>query len=115
MGGSGLAETHDSVKFATFVALRSTQVVLRLSGAELAEVLGGLGDYIGEELELDSAEWLSWLRSAWFFILCLYPELILISHGIDKNLEGLDDNGEIVAKRTSQSDIKEDPTTTSVK
>jgi hypothetical protein len=49
-------ETHDTVELAPLVALRPAQVVLGLAGAELAEVLGGLGDYVGEELELDAAQ-----------------------------------------------------------
>lgn len=39
------------MEFAAFVALWSAQVVLSLARAELAEVFGGLGDNIGEELK----------------------------------------------------------------
>ena len=52
-GGAG---THDSMEFASFVALWTAEMVLCLTGAELTEVLGGLGDYIGEELELDTSQ-----------------------------------------------------------
>lgn len=41
----------DSVEFGAFVALRTTQVVLGLSRAELPEVLGRLWDHVCEELE----------------------------------------------------------------
>jgi hypothetical protein len=53
--------TDDSVELAAFVALGSSEVVLRFAGAELAEVLSCFGNYICEELELDSAEWLAWM------------------------------------------------------
>jgi hypothetical protein len=42
------------MKFATFVTLWSTEMVLVLTSAKLTKVFGRLGYYIGEELELDS-------------------------------------------------------------
>jgi hypothetical protein len=53
------------VELAPLVALRPPEMVLRLARAELAEVLGGLGDYIGEELELDAAERFSCEMEVW--------------------------------------------------
>jgi hypothetical protein len=53
-------QTYDAVELAALVALRAPEVVLRLTGAELAEVLGGLGDDISEELELDPSEGFSY-------------------------------------------------------
>jgi hypothetical protein len=47
------------VEFTPFVTLWPAQVVFVLAGAELAEVLGGLGDCVGEELNFDAAEWLA--------------------------------------------------------
>lgn len=47
------------MEFASLIPLWPTEMVLCLSSAELAEVLGGLGDDICEELELDSAQWLA--------------------------------------------------------
>jgi hypothetical protein len=52
--------TYDAVELAAFVALRAPEVVLGLTGAELAEILGGLGDDISKELELDPSEGLSY-------------------------------------------------------
>lgn len=49
--------THDTVELGGLVALRTTPGILGLAGAELAKVLGRLGDYILEELERDAAEW----------------------------------------------------------
>lgn len=37
-------------------------MILGFSGTELTEIFGGLGNYIGEELKLDTAEWLAWVR-----------------------------------------------------
>jgi hypothetical protein len=58
------------VEFTPFISLGPPEVVLRLAGAELAEILGGLGDDIGEELELDSAQGFTWSVSVgykdWF-------------------------------------------------
>lgn len=45
-----------AMKFGALVSLRPTGGVLGLAGAELAEVLGRLGDDILEELNGDSAE-----------------------------------------------------------
>ncbi len=39
-----------------FVALRPPLGVLRLAGAELAEVFRGFGDDVGEEFHFDAAE-----------------------------------------------------------
>ena len=52
--------TNDSVKFATFVALRSTLRILGLSSTVLAKVLCRLWGYIREELHLDTAQRFSW-------------------------------------------------------
>jgi hypothetical protein len=43
--------------------LRSAGSVLRFAGAELAEVLSGFGDYIGEELECDASKRLAFEMS----------------------------------------------------
>jgi len=48
------------MELAAFVALRPALRVLGLAGAELAEVLGGPGDFVGEELHLYTAQRLSW-------------------------------------------------------
>jgi hypothetical protein len=45
------------MEFAAFVSLWSAEMVLRLACAKLAEVFGGLGDDVCEELELDPAQW----------------------------------------------------------
>jgi hypothetical protein len=42
------------MEFTPFVALRPTKMVFRLTRAELAEVLGCLGNDVCEELELDA-------------------------------------------------------------
>ena len=47
------------MEFAPLVPLGPAKVVLALARAELAEVLGRLGDYILEELEGDAAEGLA--------------------------------------------------------
>jgi hypothetical protein len=47
---------YDSVEFTAFIALRSSQVVLGLTGAELAEIFSGFGDGISKELEFYAAE-----------------------------------------------------------
>lgn len=47
------------MKLAALVALGSADSVLGLAGAELSEVLGGLGDDIFEELERDAADGLT--------------------------------------------------------
>lgn len=52
----------DAVELGAFVALGAAQVVLRLAGAELAEVLGGLGDGVGEEFDFEAAEGFAWGR-----------------------------------------------------
>jgi hypothetical protein len=44
------------VELAAFITLRATQMVLRLAGAELPEVLGSFGNDVGKELELDSSK-----------------------------------------------------------
>ena len=48
-----------AVEAAVLVALRPAQVVLRLAGAELAEVLGGAGHLVGVEQHFDAAEGLA--------------------------------------------------------
>ena len=45
-----------AVELAALVPLRAAQVVFRLAGAELAEVLGGARDGVGVELHFDAAE-----------------------------------------------------------
>ena len=40
-----------------FIALRQTTGIFAFAGAELAKVLGGFGDDVGEEFHLDAAEW----------------------------------------------------------
>lgn len=49
-------ETHHAVELGPLIALGLALGVLRLAGAELAEVLGSLGDDILEELECYTAE-----------------------------------------------------------
>ena len=46
------------MKLAAFVALRPSLGILVLACAVLAEVFGGLGGDVGEELHLHSAQWL---------------------------------------------------------
>ena len=45
----------DSMEFAALVALRTAEMGLRFSRAELTEVLGGARDNVCEELHFDSA------------------------------------------------------------
>lgn len=52
--------THDPVELAPLIPLRPAEIVLALARAELAEVLGRLGDDVREELDLDPSEWFSW-------------------------------------------------------
>jgi hypothetical protein len=47
------------VELGALVALGTAQVVLGLAGAELAEVLGGSGNHVLEELEGDAPEGLA--------------------------------------------------------
>jgi hypothetical protein len=54
--------TYDAMEFAAFVALWLPSTVLRLSSAELAEILSRLWDYIFEQLHLDSTELLPCFR-----------------------------------------------------
>lgn len=63
LGGLGKEAlgTNYSVKFGALVALRSVLVVLALAGAELAEVLGCLGDDIFEEFKGYPAQGLAWV------------------------------------------------------
>lgn len=56
---SGNEITDDTVEFASFVALRLSQVVFGLACAVLAKVLGGFGNDVLEELHLDAAQWLA--------------------------------------------------------
>lgn len=49
-------KTHDAVKLGALVALRPPGRVLGLTGAELAEVVGRLGDEVAEELKGDAAQ-----------------------------------------------------------
>ncbi len=44
------------MELAPFVSLRPAEMVLGLARAKLTEVLGGLGDHIRKELELDATE-----------------------------------------------------------
>jgi len=48
------------VEFTAFVALGPALGVFGLAGAVLAEVLGGLGDGVGEEFHFDAAQGFSW-------------------------------------------------------
>jgi hypothetical protein len=48
------------VELGALVALGPAGGVLGLAGAELAEVLGRLGDYILEQLKGDAAEGFTW-------------------------------------------------------
>lgn len=57
----GKRESYNSMKLAAFVTLRSTELILGFSGTVLTEVFGGLGNYIGEEFELDAAERFTWM------------------------------------------------------
>jgi hypothetical protein len=50
---------YDAVELGALVALGTAQVVLGLAGAELAEVLGGSGNHVLEELEGDAPEGLA--------------------------------------------------------
>lgn len=52
--------THDAVELGGLVALRLALGVPRLAGAELAEVLGRLGDGVLEELKGHAAEGCAW-------------------------------------------------------
>lgn len=49
------------MELAALVALGLAAVVFGLAGAELAEVLGRLGNYIFEQFHLDPAQLLPWL------------------------------------------------------
>lgn len=55
--------THEildnAMEFAAFVSLRSTKMILGFAGTKLPEIFSRLGNYIGEELKLDSTEWLT--------------------------------------------------------
>lgn len=56
LGGlTGGGTTNYPVELRPLVSLGSSQVILGLAGAELAEVLGSSGNDILEELESDSA------------------------------------------------------------
>lgn len=92
-------ETHDAVELATLIPLRPAEVVLGLARAELAEVLGGLGHYIGKELELDAAQRLPWWMS-------VEEE----GHVTGPNPVGYRDgcSGGMGGRQTSKSDIEED-------
>lgn len=52
-------KTYNTVELAPLVPLRPAKVVLALARAELAEVLGRLGDDVFEELKGDAAEGLA--------------------------------------------------------
>ena len=54
--GPGVWVTDDTVKLAGLVALRLAAVVLCLACAELAKVLGRLGDNVSVQLHLDAAQ-----------------------------------------------------------
>lgn len=49
------------MKLAPLIALRPPQMILRFPRAKLPEVLRRLGYDIGEEFELDSAQWFACL------------------------------------------------------
>lgn len=46
--GRGWRDTHNTVELGALVALGATDAILGLSGAELAEVLGGFGNHVFE-------------------------------------------------------------------
>jgi hypothetical protein len=48
-------KTNNAMELGPLVPLGPTEVVLGLAGAELAEVFGGFGDDVLEELEGDAA------------------------------------------------------------
>lgn len=72
------ASTDYAVELGPLVALWSSQVILRLAGAELAEVLCRLGHDILEELEGDSAQGFTWKKKNKLDCRCLllYPRKI---------------------------------------
>lgn len=47
------------MKLAAFVALRPSLGIFVLAGAILTKVFGGFWCYVGEELHLDSTQWLA--------------------------------------------------------
>lgn len=47
-------------------------MILGFSGTELAEVFSGLGNYIGEEFELNTAEWFAWVMLGIAFLASQY-------------------------------------------
>jgi hypothetical protein len=49
------------MEFAALVALRLAPIVLRLTGAELSEILSSLGHHILVQLHLDPPQLLPWL------------------------------------------------------
>lgn len=49
-----MQHTYHSVKFTPLVTLHSPGRGLVLAGAELAEILGGLGDCVGEKMKFDA-------------------------------------------------------------
>lgn len=55
--------TYDPVKLAPLIALWPSQMVLRLTRAELSEVFCCLGDDVCEELKFYAAEFFSWFAS----------------------------------------------------
>lgn len=55
----GTQGTNDAVELGALVALWPAYIALGFAGAELAEVLSGLGDDVLEELEGDAAEGLA--------------------------------------------------------
>ena len=56
-GGKNVSEvTYNAMETTSLIAQRTTLRVAGLTGAVLAEVLGGAGDDVGEELEFDTAE-----------------------------------------------------------
>ena len=51
--------SYHTMKLAPLVPLRSPQTILRLARAELAEILGGAGDDMAEQFDLDAAKGLT--------------------------------------------------------
>lgn len=67
-----------AVEFAAFVALGSATGVFGFAGAELAEVFCCSWCYVGEELHLDTSEWLACVMSVMNIVLELYGSLMVL-------------------------------------
>lgn len=74
------------MEFAPFVSLRPSGGALTLAGAELSEVLGGLGDDVFEELESYATEGFAYTFLSVLFLMSL--TFVMLGESERRNADG---------------------------